>query len=297
MIVDNTSQAPANRRGMLLMIASMACFTFADLFLKFASEFVTTGQITLVLGLGGTLMFWAMLKRKGETVFSSFFWEVPVLLRTGGEIVATIFIILALTYASFTGVAVILQTLPLLLTLCSFIFLKERVGVLRLTAILAGFGGMLLIVRPGSDGFDAYSLLAIMAVIGMTMRDFGSRMVGEHVSSERLAIFGTFAQIVVGVVFMAFEESHAIPSVTIAFYLLGMVVFANLAILLVTYAMRIGEVSAISPFRYSRLFFAMIIGIVVLGETVELNMIIGSAIIIVAGLFVWMRERKALISQ
>ena len=296
MRTNQSAQALANRRGMLLMIASMACFTLADLFLKFASEHVTTGQITLALGLGGTLMFWIMLKRKGEIVFGHVFWEPPVLLRTAGEVVATIFIILALTYASFTGVAVILQTLPLLLTLCSFVFLKERVGALRLIAILAGFGGMLLIIRPGSDGFDAYSLLAILAVVGMTMRDFGSRMVGEHVSSERLAIFGTFAQIVVGVVFMTFEGGYSLPSLTITFYLVGMVVFASLAILFVTYAMRIGEVSAISPFRYSRLFFAMVIGIVVLDETVDLNMIIGSAIIIIAGLFVWMRERKTLIS-
>ena len=71
-----------------------------------------------------------------------------------------------------------------------------------------------------------------------------------------------------------------------------MVVFASVAILLVTNAMRIGEVSAVGPFRYSRLFFAMLIGIIVLGETVDQIMIIGSAISIFAGLYIWLRERK-----
>lgn len=66
----------------------MAFFTMADLFLKLASEFVTTGQITLALGVGGTFMFWVLLKRKGETVFSSVFYEAPVILRTAGELVA-----------------------------------------------------------------------------------------------------------------------------------------------------------------------------------------------------------------
>ena len=292
MMTNNASKASANRVGIVLMIASMAFFTLADLFLKLSSEFVTTGQITLVLGIGGTLMFWAMLVRKGETVFTPVFWEAPVMLRTAGELVATLFFVLALTYASFTAVAAILQTLPLLLTLCSFVFLKERVGIHRLSAILLGFGGMLLIVRPGSDGFDAYSLLAILAVIGMTMRDFGSRLVGSHISNERLAIFGTLGQIILGIGLMTFEEGHSIPSMEVTLYLVGMVVFASVAILLVTKAMRIGEISAVSPFRYSRLFFGMLVGIVVLGETVDQIMIIGSAIIIFSGLYLWLRERK-----
>ncbi|MGE4593918.1 MAG: DMT family transporter [Gammaproteobacteria bacterium] len=289
---NNASQTSANRIGIVLMITSMAFFTMADLFLKLASEFVTTGQITLALGVGGTFMFWVLLKRKGETVFSSVFYEAPVILRTAGELVATLFIILALTYASFTSVSVILQTLPLLLTLCSFLFLKERVGIHRLSAILLGFGGVLLIIRPGTDGFDAYSLLAILAVVGMTMRDFGSRLVGSHISNERLAIFGTLGQIILGVGLMAFEEEHSTPSPEVALYLVGMVVFASMAILLVTKAMRTGEISAISPFRYSRLFFGLLVGVFVLGETVDQIMIIGSAIIIFSGLYIWLRERK-----
>ena len=291
-MTDSASKASANRLGIVLIIVSMAFFTMADLFLKFSSEFVTTGQITLALGVGGTFMFWVLLVRKGETVFGSVFYEAPVILRTAGELVATLFIILALTYASFTSVAVILQTLPLLLTLCSFLFLKERVGIHRLSAILLGFGGVLLIIRPGTDGFDAYSLLAILAVIGMTMRDFGSRLVGSHISNERLAIFGTLGQIILGIGLMTFEEGHSIPSLEVTLYLVGMVVFASVAILLVTKAMRIGEISAVSPFRYSRLFFGMLVGIVVLGETVDQIMIIGSAIIIFSGLYLWLRERK-----
>jgi drug/metabolite transporter (DMT)-like permease len=291
-MTDSASKVSANRLGIVLMIVSMACFTLADLFLKFASEFATTGQITLALGVGGSFIFWVLLKRKGETAFSPVFWEAAVLLRTSGEIIATIFIILALTYASFTGVSVILQTLPLLLTLCSFLFLKEHVGVHRLVAVLAGFGGVLLIVRPGTDGFDAYSLLAILAVVGMTMRDFGSRLVGSHVSIEQLAIFGAFGQIALGIGLMSFEKGHTIPAPEGILYLLGVVVFASLGVLTVTQAMRTGEVSAVSPFRYSRLFFAMLIGIVVLDETVDQAMMLGSAVIMLAGLYVWLRERK-----
>ena len=292
MLIDKKPLASENRQGILLMIVSMAFFTLADLFLKYASEFVTTGQITLALGVGGTLMFRLMLFRKGEAVFTSECISGPVILRTAGEMVATLFIILALTYASFTGVAVILQTLPLLLTLCSFLFLKESVGLHRIAAVVLGFGGVLLIVQPGSEGFDAYSLLAILAVIGMTMRDFGSRLCPSSISSERLAIYGTLAQIVLGLTLMAFEDDHSMPNLEVSLYLLAMVFFASLAILVVTMAMRVGEVSVVSPFRYSRLFFAVLLGIFVLDEAVDQNMILGSIVIIVAGLYVWWRERQ-----
>jgi len=95
--------------------------------------------------------------------------------------------------------------------------------------------------------------MATAFVVGMTMQDFGSRLVGSHISNEQLASF---------------------------------------AILLVTKAMRTGEISAVIPFRYSRLFFGLLVGTVVLGETVNQTMIIGSATIIFAGLYTWLRERQ-----
>ncbi len=134
--------------------------------------------------------------------------------------------------------------------------------------------------------------MATAFVVGMTMQDFSSRLVGSHISNEQLAIFGALGQTVLGIGLMAFKGKQSIPTPEVALYLLGMVVFASFAILLVTKAMRTGEISAVSPFRYSRLFFGLLVGVVVLGETVNQTMIIGSAIIIFAGLYIWLRERQ-----
>ena len=137
--------------------------------------------------------------------------------------------------------------------------------------------------------------MATAFVVGMTMQDFSSRLVGSHISNEQLAIFGAIGQTVLGIGLMAFKGKQSIPTPEVALYLLGMVVFASFAsfaILLVTKAMRTGEISAVSPFRYSRLFFGLLVGVVVLGETVNQTMIIGSAIIIFAGLYIWLRERQ-----
>jgi len=134
--------------------------------------------------------------------------------------------------------------------------------------------------------------MATAFVVGMTMQDFSSRLVGSHISNEQLTIFGVLGQTVLGIGLMAFKGKQSIPTPEVALYLLGMVVFASFAILLVTKAMRTGEISAVSPFRYSRLFFGLLVGVVVLGETVNQTMIIGSAIIIFAGLYIWLRERQ-----
>ena len=134
--------------------------------------------------------------------------------------------------------------------------------------------------------------MATAFVVGMTMQDFSSRLVGSHISNEQLAIFGVLGQTVLGIGLMAFKGKQSIPTPEVALYLLGMVMFASFAILLVTKAMRTGEISAVSPFRYSRLFFGLLVGVVVLGETVNQTMIIGSVIIIFAGLYIWLRERQ-----
>lgn len=282
-----------NLKGMLLMTLAMALFTIADMNLKLASEFMTTGQLTLGLGIGGTLSFWLMLRHQKESLFSKVFFEKAVLMRTFGEAMATIFIVLALTYSSFTSVTAIIQTLPLLLTLASFLFLGEKVGIHRLSAVLLGFIGMLLIVRPGADGFDAYAILSILAVLGMTLRDLGSRLAASHHSSVRLAIFGTMAQILTGIGFMLFEPTPSWPPAQAWINLLGLIIFANIAIIVVTKAMRTGEISAVSPFRYTRLFFGMLVGIVVFGDQLDSYMLAGCGIILAAGLYVWQRETAA----
>ena len=281
-----------NVKGMLLMSLSMAGFTLADANLKMASEYVSTGVITLALGLGGTILFWIMLARKGEPLFSSAIFEPPVMLRSVGETVATVFMVMALTYSSFIAVTVIVQTLPLLLTLFSLIFLGEKVGIQRLSAVLLGFCGMLIIMRPGTDGFDIFSLFAVLAVMGMAMRDIGSRLAAKHHSSVRLAVFGTMAQTLAGLVFILFEPTPSWPPMIAWVYLFGMVSLASFAIIFVTKAMRTGEVSAVSPFRYTRLLFGILAGVLIFDDSLDRFTILGSVIILLAGLYIWQREQR-----
>jgi drug/metabolite transporter (DMT)-like permease len=219
--------------------------------------------------------------------------EPAVMLRTIGETVTTVFMVLALTYTSFTSVTVIIQTLPILLTLFSLLFLRERVGIHRLSAVVIGFFGMLVIVRPGTDGFDIFSLFAVLAVVGMCTRDIGSRLSASHHSSVRLAVFGAMAQVFAGLGFMLFEPAPKWPPLIAWGHLFGMVALASFAIVIITQAMRVGELSAVSPLRYTRLLFGILAGVMIFDDQLDNYTISGSIIILLAGLYIWQREQRS----
>ena len=81
----------------------------------------------------------------------------------------------------------ILQILPLTIPLTAFVFLGETLGWRRLMAIGIGFIGMLLIVKPGSDGFNAYSLFGLAAVVCVTIRDTTARSLRSKLSSQEIS--------------------------------------------------------------------------------------------------------------
>ena len=284
------STTQENLKGMLYMTLAMGSFTMADLALKWACEILPTGQVIFILGIGCVALFWSVVSRNNEVVLTKIFFHPAVMLRTIGEAVAVIFIFMALIHSAFTSVSAIFQTLPLLMTFISFLFLGEKVGIHRLLAVVIGFVGVLFIIRPGVDSFDAYSLYAVVAVIGMAMRDVGSRLSPAGVSASMLALYGAMMFIGVGLVMMYFEGAK-VPNTKANIYLVAMIVFSAFGSYYATAAMRVGEISVISPLRYTRLFFGLLIGVVVLKEEVDFTMLIGAAIVVLAGLYVWFREK------
>ena len=280
-----------NLTGMLYMTLSMASFTLADLALKWACELLPTGQVMFILGLGCCALFWTIVKGKQEKALTRQFFIPAVLLRTVGEGVAVVFIFMALIHSAFTSVSAILQTLPLLLTLISFIFLGEKVGMHRLIAVVIGFAGVLLVIRPGVDSFDAFSLYAVVAVIGMSMRDVGSRLSPVSMSASMLALYGAMTFVLIGLVMMWFGGVR-MPSLESSGYLVAMILFSSSGSYCTTKAMRLGEISAISPLRYTRLLFGLMVGVFILHEEIDAFMLLGSAIVVVAGLYVLFREQR-----
>lgn len=279
-----------NLRGIALMIAAMAGFAMEDAFIKASSASMPAGQITLLLGLGGTLIFGLMLRRRGLPVFSKALLDRAVMVRNISEMLGAMFFISALVLAPISTVAAILQATPLVVTLGAAIFLGAPVGWRRWSAIVVGLIGVLMILRPGTGAFDLGSLLAAIAVVLMAARDLSTRMVPPEINSLQLACYGFGACIPAGLILLALFGGATIPDQSSTLAIFGALVVGMAGYYALTAAMRVGEIVVVTPFRYTRLIFTMSLGVFFFSERPDGWTLAGAALIIGSGLFTILRE-------
>ena len=281
-----------NLRGIVFMIAAMALFTLSDLFLKFAARSYSAPEVMLIMGLIGGAIFGTLTRLSGEPIFGSAFLSPTVILRNAFELIGTICIISALTLAPLSLVTSITQATPLVVTAGAALILREKVGLRRWLAVLFGFGGVLLILRPGIAEVSWGMLAALGAVIFLGLRDVTTRTVPAQISTLQLASYSFILLIPAGIVLIWLVPSELTRTMRDLPWLILTILFAAAAIFAITSAMRAGEVSAIIPFRYSRMIFALLAAMIFLGERPDAYTLIGVAIIIASGLFVLMRQKQ-----
>jgi drug/metabolite transporter (DMT)-like permease len=279
-----------NLKGSLLMIAAMALFAIEDMFIKLAAVSLPSGQIVFILGACGAPLFFLLAWRRGEAIFTRDALHPAVLARNLGEMVGTLGFIIALAALPLALVLAVMQAMPLVVTMGAALFLGESVGWRRWTAIVVGFCGVLLVIRPGMEGFDPTALWLVLGVLGMGGRDLVSRKIPARLGNAQVSAWGLIAVALLGALMMLRGGVAAIPSQD-ALWLLGGVIFGTVGYLAITTAARTGEVSIVAPFRYVRLVFAMTIGLVVFAETPDQYTLIGAAIIVGSGLYAFMRQR------
>ncbi|XDA99584.1 DMT family transporter [Sulfitobacter sp. LCG007] len=282
-----------NLRGALIMIATMFGFAIEDACIKIATQTLPLPQILVLLGAGGATIFAAALLAQRRSLFEPEMLSLPILLRAIGEIMASIGMVSALAFTSLAATASILQATPIAVTLGAVLFLGETVGWRRWLAILAGFVGVMLVIRPGFESFDSMSLFALMAVLGLAMRDIATRRVPAGTSSMQLSFLGFLASIPAGLILQAFTGATIVRPSVFDWTIMGLTVaFGAISYYGIVAAMRIGDVGFITPFRYARLPFAIAIGMTVFAERPDLMTFAGSAVIVGSGLYTVWRERK-----
>lgn len=282
-----------NLRGSLLMILAMAGFALEDMFIKMLAGDWPVGQILAFLGFGGALIFAGLAKLRGERIFTRSLVSPALWLRNLGEIVGTGFFVSAVAFTPLAQATAIHQATPLATTLGAAIFLKERVGWRRLSAILVGFLGVLIVIRPGTEGFSSLSLLAVGAVIGLSMRDITTRRIPNGVTSLQVATFGFGVIVPLGLVLLAVMPEAAVrPEPMDWLYLAGALVIGPVGYYALIASVRLGEIAVIMPFRYSRLAFAIVISTVVFAEPPDRWTLIGGVAIVGSGLYALWRQAK-----
>lgn len=282
-----------NLNGILFIIAAMAAFTLEDMFIKRLSGDVPVGQILMLLGLGSGTVFAAAAVYRGDNLFAPAAWRGAAILRTLSEAVGAVAFATALSLVDISTVAAVFQALPLVITMGAALFLGEQVGWRRWSAICVGFVGVLMIVRPGLAGFNPSVILVLVAVLAIAARDLLTRMVDSSVSSAVVS-FQAFASVIVagGLLLVSTgAEPTALDGRQVGM-MLGGIVFGVAGYYAIVTATRIGDASAITPFRYSRLLFSILVGVLVFGERPDAMTLGGAALIIVSGLYTFVRERR-----
>ncbi|WP_411816910.1 DMT family transporter [Hyphococcus sp. DH-69] len=282
----------ANLIGGLWMIASMAAFAFEDVFIKAASKTLPIGEILMLFGLGGAIIFASVLIINKEPLFVPDVISPPMRARAGFEIGGRLFYVLAISLTPLSAATVILQATPLVVVAGAALFFGEQVGWRRWTAIIIGMVGVIVIIRPGADSFSLLSILAVLGMLGFAGRDLASRAAPKSLSTAILGLYGFLAVIVAGILFSLYQRVPLVSLSTETMLILAGSIIAGVSgYACLMKAMRTGEVSAVTPFRYSRLLFGIACGIVLFGETLTLSMIIGSGLIVVSGMFIMARSR------
>ena len=275
------------------MVAAMAGFAMEDLFVKRLSQHMPVGEVLMLLGLGGTLIFATLALRNGDRLFSRDLLAPAVIGRNFGELVGTLAFVCAIAFTPLAQASAILQATPLAVTLGAALFLGEKVGWRRWSAITVGFLGVLVVIRPGTEGFSILSLFAVVGVIGLAARDVVTRKVPRTITSMQLATYGFASVVPAGALLVPFQGAWITPSPVDLAQIGGALVFGTAGYYALIAAMRLGEVAVITPFRYTRLIFALIIGWVVFAEPVDLWTLVGGGIIVASGLYTLARQRRA----
>ncbi|MEM9870326.1 MAG: DMT family transporter [Pseudomonadota bacterium] len=287
--VDHQSN---NVRGATLMVGAMLFFAIEDAMIKRLSDTVPLWLIFAVLGVGSATLFALILIRRGLPLWSDGYLSGAVILRNVAEAVGAWAFVSALALVPLATASAILQAAPILVAMGAALFLGEAVGLRRWIAIGTGFCGVLLIIRPGMDGFDANVLYAVLGVIGLALRDLATRRVPGNVHSLQLSMLGFLSLLPVAIVMWASDATPLGPLTAIELGILAvMLPIGMLAYAAITVAGRTGEVGFVTPFRYSRMVFALIIGIAAFAEIPDTLTLVGVAIIICSGLYTLWRER------
>ena len=280
-----------NMQGAVLMTASMAGFAMNDAALKYGGSELGLFQAIFLRGIFVALFIGAFAWARGA------FRNLPntadiirIALRSVAEIVATLAFLTALFNMPFANITAILQVLPLSIALAAALFLKEPIGRQRVFAIAIGFMGVLIIIRPGAADFNAYTLLGLVAVASVTVRDLIVRQLSPSVSSLFVSFVAAVVILFTGGVGVLVTQKW-VPT---DFQDLCILAFAAVFLFVGYYcsvaAMRVGQVAVVAPYRYSVMIWAIGLGYFLFNEVPDNWTLVGMSIILVTGLFTMWRE-------
>ncbi len=285
--------AAANRRGIVCMVGAMGCFVTNDALVKFASQSMPSAQLIFIRGLMSVLLVLAVAHALGATARLREATRGWVAGRALVDAIATMLYLGSLFHLPIGNATAINLAAPLFMTMFAALFMAERVRGARWLAVGFGFLGVLLVIQPRAEGFNAWALVCLLGTLFHAARDLMTRRIHAGIPSILITLATAVAVTVVSGVGSLLQGWR--PFGLFEFGLLALAsVFLTGGYYFIISSMRHGEMTLVAPFRYSGLLFALVLGYAIWGEVPNTLAWFGIALLIASGLYVLVSEKRRL---
>ena len=281
----------ANAKGAFMMSIARVAFVTNDALMKILFADMEVFQAMFLRGsIAVPLIAFLAWYRKCLSVRFTIIDFVLLCVRAAAQIGMATCFLTALSHMPIANVSAIMQAVPLSLIVVAALFLGESVGWRRWSAVVIGFCGVLLIIRPGTDGFDSYTTLAVGAVAFATINDLVTRYLPNRVPALLAALFSaTAVSMFSGAMILGLPWQAVTPFNWLILSFCGLTIAAGYFFQVMT--MRYGDLSFVAPYRYVGMVWAIVLGLLIFGEWPDAFTAIGTLIVVLTGLYAVYREQ------
>ena len=278
-----------NLLGISFMILSMFCLSVNDMTYKYLSFHFPVWESVFFRALSGSIIALFLAIYFG---FHKLKTKKPIghLIRAFSASGCVVFYIYGINNLMLSENIAIAHSAPIIAAFLAVPILGERIGILRTSAILIGFIGVLIIVKPGTDLFKLESLYPLISACFMASVYLSTRSVMSTDSSVAIIFYYSFALLITSIIF--FPKDFIIPSINQIIIASSLGIMGSLGHLFMSQAAKYADVAVTSPFEYSSFIFVGLMGFLIFSEVPTYSIYIGGFIIITSGIFIAYRERK-----
>ena len=279
-----------NTKGAFLISLAAACYVMSDIFMKFLSSEISMFQITYLRGLLVTFFLFSYCYMSEASFFIKEWRDrIVITIRSTLEVIMTYAFLAALFNMNVANANAILQLIPLIVLLGSFIFLRQSPKTYEWIAVLVGCFGAVIIIRPGASDFNFFTIHALVAVFCLSARDLLTVRLNKNIPSNVVAFYSALMLTVVS--FLLSEDTDLFGKVDNSLFIVYTAIFVSIGYIASVSAMRYGEVTFVSPFRYTALLWASVMGFIFFGEIPKFSTLFGGSLIILAGIFIFYKSK------
>lgn len=283
-------RAPKNLvvAGVLLMLAGDFLFALNDAMGKWLVASFSVGQVVLIRSIGAFIILGPMIARQGTAKLFRMERLDLQILRVVVTTLDTALFYAAVVYLPLADVMSFYMAGPIYVAALSHFLLGEKVGWRRWAAILVGFCGVIIMLRPSSAALSLSSIFALVGSLSFALAIILSRQL-RGTSDTTLVTWQTLGSLVVGgaLTLGSWQTPSALDFG--AMLLLGIVSCG--AHLMITRALKLAPASTLAPLHYTLLLWAVVFGLVFFNDVPGTRILVGSAIIVLAGLFIFHRQK------